>query len=96
MRRGLKGIAFLNERKISFEDHRLTRQDEVDACKARHGVAVTPQIFSDQQRIGGYTDLAALVVVDAVGLAIPMHRFFLCLAVIGLSMHCGSRFHFRA
>ena len=74
---GLKGIAFLNERTISFEDHRLTRQDEVDACKARHGVTVTPQIFSDQQRIGGDTDLAALFGVDVAGLDIPMCRFLL-------------------
>jgi hypothetical protein len=32
---------------------------------------------SDQQRIGGYTDLAALFGVDVAGLAIPMCRFLL-------------------
>lgn len=34
---GLKAIALLKEKKIAFEDHRLTSQDEVDAFKARHG-----------------------------------------------------------
>ena len=32
---------------------------------------------SDQRRIGGYTDLAALLGVDVAGLAIPMCRFLL-------------------
>ncbi len=56
---GLKAIALLQERGLSFEDHRLTTQAEVDSFKAHHGVPTTPQIFSDGERIGGYTELAA-------------------------------------
>ena len=42
-----------------FEDHRLTSTEAVEAVKAAHGVATTPEIFSGTERIGGYTDLAA-------------------------------------
>ena len=42
-----------------FEDHGLTSTEAVEAFKAAHGVATTPQIFSGTERIGGYTDLAA-------------------------------------
>ena len=61
---GLKAIALLQERGISFEDHRLSTQAEVDSFKALHAVPTTPQIFSDDERIGGYTDLAAWLGAD--------------------------------
>jgi len=94
---GLKANALLKEKKIAFEDHRLTSQDDVDAFKARYGVATTPQVFSDQQRIGGYTDLAALLGVDAVGADYCYAPILAVFGrVIGLSKRCGSRFHFRA
>jgi hypothetical protein len=48
----------LQERHIPFEDHRLISTEEVEAFKAAHGVATTPQIFAGEERIGGYTDLA--------------------------------------
>ena len=56
---GLRAMRLLQERQIPFEDHRLTTAEEVEAFKAAHGVATTPQIFSGDQRIGGYSDLAA-------------------------------------
>jgi glutaredoxin len=56
---GLKAIRLLQERHIPFEDHPLRSQAEVDAFKAEHGVATTPQLFAGAERIGGYTELAA-------------------------------------
>lgn len=56
---GLRALHLLQEQHIPFEDHRLTSSEEVDAFKAAHGVATTPQIFSGPERIGGYTELAA-------------------------------------
>ena len=64
---GLKAIELLQSQQIDFEDHRLTSQDEVDSFKASQGVPTTPQIFSGEQRIGGYTDLAELLGVKVVG-----------------------------
>ena len=64
---GLKALRRLQEQQIPFEDHRLTCDAEVQAFKAQHQVATTPQIFSNSKRIGGYSDLAALLVNLATG-----------------------------
>jgi glutaredoxin len=56
---GLRALRLLQERRIPFEDHRLTSSEAVEAFKAAQGVATTPQIFAGSERIGGYTDLAA-------------------------------------
>ncbi|MEM8503928.1 MAG: glutaredoxin [Cyanobacteria bacterium P01_D01_bin.1] len=55
---GVKAVKLLREKDIDFEDHRLTSRAEVDAFKAAHNVGTTPQIFFDDDRIGGYSDLA--------------------------------------
>lgn len=62
---GLKARQLLQDQQIPFEDHRLTTTTEVEAFKQRYGVVTTPQIFSGDQRLGGYTDLAALLQVKA-------------------------------
>jgi glutaredoxin len=56
---GLRAMRLLQERHIPFEDHRLTSAEEVETFKAAHGVATTPQVFSGDERIGGYNALAA-------------------------------------
>ena len=56
---GLRALKLLQEQRIAFEDHRLTSREEVEAFKAAHGVATTPQIFSGTERIGGTSELAA-------------------------------------
>jgi len=61
---GIKARQLLIDQGIQFTDHRLTSDAEVQAFKAQHQVATTPQIFSDGERIGGYTDLAALLQVQ--------------------------------
>ncbi|MEO1684301.1 MAG: MauE/DoxX family redox-associated membrane protein [Cyanobacteria bacterium J06631_12] len=55
---GLKAVSLLNEKGIDFEDHQLTSRAEVDEFKEKYNVAATPQIFFDDERIGGYSDLA--------------------------------------
>ena len=64
---GLKAIALMEKQGISFEDHRLTSREEVNTFKAQHGVATTPQIFNGDERIGGYTELAAMLGEEAQG-----------------------------
>lgn len=54
---GLKSLDLLRRQGYQVEDHPLTSRAEVDAFKARHGVATTPQTFIDGRRIGGYDDL---------------------------------------
>ena len=54
---GLKALHLLNSRGFTVDDNHLTTRADIDAFKAKHSVATTPQIFIDGQRIGGYDDL---------------------------------------
>lgn len=54
---GLKARYLLKHRGYAVEDHWLTTRAEQDAFKAKHGVATTPQIFIDGERVGGFDDL---------------------------------------
>ena len=54
---GLKAKDLLQRSGYIVEDHHLTTRAETDAFKAQHGVATTPQVFIDGQRVGGYDDL---------------------------------------
>jgi glutaredoxin len=54
---GLKALHLLKSRGFDVQDHHFTTRAEVDAFKAEHGVATTPQIFIDGARIGGHDDL---------------------------------------
>ena len=54
---GLKALDLLKRSGFAVEDHHLTTRQEVEAFKASHDVATTPQIFMGDRRIGGYDDL---------------------------------------
>lgn len=55
---GLLAKRMLEDAGLAFEDRLLTSRAEVDAFKARQGVATTPQIFIDGERIGGTEELS--------------------------------------
>ena len=64
---GLKARHLLKTRGYQVDDRWLTTRAETDAFKAEHGVMTTPQIFIDDERIGGHDDLRrhlGLKVVD--------------------------------
>ena len=54
---GVRAKAMLEDRGFEIQDRILRSREEVDAFKAEHGVATTPQIFIDGERIGGSDDL---------------------------------------
>lgn len=54
---GVRAKAMLEDRGFAIEDRILRSREEVDAFKAEHGVATTPQVFIDDERIGGSDDL---------------------------------------
>ena len=54
---GLKSKWMLERAGYEVEDHQLTSRKEIDAFKAKHGVATTPQTFIGGERIGGYDAL---------------------------------------
>ena len=55
---GLLAKRMLEDAGRPFDDRILGSRAEVDAFKDEHGVATTPQIFIDGERIGGSEQLA--------------------------------------
>ena len=56
---GLLAKRMLEDSGLPFEDLILSSREEVDRFQAEHGVATTPQVFVDGERIGGSEELAA-------------------------------------
>lgn len=54
---GVAAKQMLEEQGFAVEDRVLSSREEVDAFKQEHGVATTPQVFIDGERIGGSDDL---------------------------------------
>lgn len=54
---GIKAKDLLQREGYTVDDHWLTTPEETEAFKRQHHVKTTPQIFINEQRIGGYDDL---------------------------------------
>ena len=54
---GVRAKQLLEDNGYAVDDRILKTRDEVDAFETEHGVATTPQIFIDGERIGGSEDL---------------------------------------
>jgi glutaredoxin 3 len=54
---GVRARELLDEAGYEIDDRILRTREEVDALKAELGVATTPQIFIDDERIGGCEEL---------------------------------------
>ena len=54
---GVRSKDMLEKEGFEVEDRILASREQVDAFKAEHGVATTPQTFIDGERIGGSEDL---------------------------------------
>ncbi len=87
---GLKAKDLLRRSGYAVEDHHLTTREEVDAFKAQHGVATTPQIFVGSRRIGGYDDLRRFLgkrVVDPKATSYrPVIALFAMTALLALAV----------
>jgi glutaredoxin len=55
---GLIAKRMLEDAGLDFQEHLLATREEVDAFKAEHQVATTPQVFVNGDRIGGSEELA--------------------------------------
>lgn len=58
---GVKAKRLLEKKRYQVEDHLLKTREEVDAFKKKHNVKTTPQIYINDERIGGYDDLKAFI-----------------------------------
>lgn len=54
---GVRAKQLLDEEGFEVDDRVLGTRADVDAFKADQGVATTPQVFVDGERIGGSDDL---------------------------------------
>ena len=54
---GQKSRWLLDSKGYEVDDRLFRTRAEVDAFKAEHGVATTPQTWIEGERVGGYTDL---------------------------------------
>jgi hypothetical protein len=82
----------LEQQQIPFEDHRLTSTEAVEAFKSAHGVATTPQVFAGDERIGGYSDLAARLGVRAESAEVsyaPVVAVFLTAGLMAAVLDAG-------
>jgi glutaredoxin 3 len=55
---GLLALRMLKDAGFAVDDRLLTSREQVEAFKAEQGVATTPIIFMDGQRIDGSEELA--------------------------------------
>jgi glutaredoxin len=91
---GLRAVQLLQEHHIAFADHRLRSTAEVESFKAAHAVATTPQVFAGEERIGGYTDLAARLGVRPERAELsytPVVAVFASAALMALAQASGIR-----
>ena len=100
---GLKALHLLKSKGYEVEDRHLTTREEIDAFKARHGVATTPQTFINGERVGGYDDLKRFfgVKVRAAGETsyVPVIALFSMTALAALALSTslfGTPFTVRA
>jgi len=71
---GLKALALLRREGFTVADRPLKTRAAIDAFKAEHRVATTPQVFIDSLRIGGYDALQAFLGKPAPDPKAPSYR----------------------
>lgn len=54
---GVRAKQMLEDHGFDVDDQILGTRDDVDSFKTEHGVATTPQVFIDDERVGGSDDL---------------------------------------
>jgi glutaredoxin len=59
---GVRAKELLEQAGFEVDDRILHDRDEVDAFKAKHNVATTPQVFINDERIGGSSELESYLV----------------------------------
>ena len=55
---GVRAKEMLEQHGYTVDDRVLASREEVDRFEEQEGVATTPQVFIDDERIGGSDDLA--------------------------------------
>ncbi|MFC7739011.1 MauE/DoxX family redox-associated membrane protein [Roseomonas sp. GCM10028921] len=100
---GLRAKDLLQRSGYKVEDLHLISREQTDAFKAQHGVATTPQVFTDGERVGGYDDLRRFLgkpVADPKATSYrPVVALFVMTALMAMAASyagTGSAFTLRA
>ena len=64
---GVRAKAMLEEAGFAVDERILATRAEVDAFKAAQGVATTPLVFIDGEKIGGSTELERYLAAQPAG-----------------------------
>lgn len=64
---GVRAKDMLERAGYTVDDHLLTSREEVEAFKAKHGIATTPLIFIGDEKIGGSDDLERYLAAQPAG-----------------------------
>ena len=59
---GVRAKTILEQAGFDVDDRILSSREEVDDLKSELGVSTTPQVFIDNERIGGSEDLQAYLI----------------------------------
>ena len=62
---GVRARGMLEQAGYAIDEHILATREEVDAYKAKEGVATTPQVFIGGKRIGGSDALEEFLKANA-------------------------------
>ena len=62
---GVRAKQLLEQAGYDLDDRILESREQVDAFKAEHGVATTPQAFIDGERVGGSDDVERYIAENA-------------------------------
>ena len=64
---GVRAKDMLERAGYTVDDHLITSREEVEAFKAKHGIATTPLIFIGDEKIGGSDDLERYLAAQPAG-----------------------------
>jgi glutaredoxin 3 len=61
---GVRAKDLLEQHGFTVDEHILSSREEVDAFEAKHNVTTTPQVFINDERIGGSDELEEYLARD--------------------------------
>ena len=80
---GLRAKDLLERKGYEVEDHLIKSREQQDAFKAQHDVKTTPQVFIDDERIGGYDELRSYF---GMGKAGQSNRYTPVIAIFSVAL----------
>lgn len=93
---GVKAKWLLRQQGYQVDDHHLTSREETDQFQAEHDVNTTPQMFINDERIGGYDDLRIYLNLDDPKKSTSYTPVIMIFSVCALVAIALTVFHFES